>query len=393
MASAVAQSIDSHDKAPLLAGGAYKLGLARVASPGDRLSNAKIQQWFNNAWRDSLQTRYTAHDAAGNELERYAEKWTSGSWVAYQRRTKAYTSANNVYADTIFSGVTGSPVIATANSFTADGKPDVILRKIRLGGNWTEVYRDTYTYNASGFPESLLEENKIGGWVNYGRYLFGTDASGTLVAEEYQSFNGQTGNWDPVDFREYTYNSADSIVMVVGSLWNTATGAYEVEGRSIQRFNAQGLLDSIYNYKIDAATGDFPLNGIATYKYDARGNRIEQLDQIGSSLGALVNKERRLYSYTLTGLQEDVLAAASVTVAPNPASGSATLQYELTKATSVGVTLHDVLGRAVGAPVARTVQAAGLHTFSLDLTGVAPGVYVARVVAGTSVRQHKLVVR
>lgn len=77
----------------------------------------------------------------------------------------------------------------------------------------------------------------------------------------------------------------------------------------------------------------------------------------------------------------------ALSAGPNPASGTATLRFTLDAAQPVRVTVTDALGRAVLA-LDRTLGA-GPQALPLDVSGLAPGVYVARVTtsgASASVR-------
>ncbi len=68
-------------------------------------------------------------------------------------------------------------------------------------------------------------------------------------------------------------------------------------------------------------------------------------------------------------------------VVANPLRGVATVRFSTETAQTVRVALYDVLGRTV-----RTVAegaSVGARTASLDTAGLAPGVYVLRLVAGT----------
>lgn len=72
------------------------------------------------------------------------------------------------------------------------------------------------------------------------------------------------------------------------------------------------------------------------------------------------------------------LAAAVGPVVPNPTAGRATLALTLPEAARVTVDLFDAVGRLVrsGSPSERS---AGASSVSVDVSGLAPGVYVARV--------------
>jgi hypothetical protein len=72
----------------------------------------------------------------------------------------------------------------------------------------------------------------------------------------------------------------------------------------------------------------------------------------------------------------------ALSVAPNPAADEARLSFALDRLAGVSVTVHDALGRRVLVrDLGRRVP--GRHDATLDLRGLAPGVYVVRVMAGT----------
>ncbi|HEX9952368.1 MAG TPA: M36 family metallopeptidase [Rubricoccaceae bacterium] len=77
--------------------------------------------------------------------------------------------------------------------------------------------------------------------------------------------------------------------------------------------------------------------------------------------------------------------------APNPARGTVALAYSLAEAGAARVSLVDLLGREVAVVVAGE-QAAGRHAASLDVSGLAPGVYVVRLSSGGDALARRIVV-
>jgi len=69
---------------------------------------------------------------------------------------------------------------------------------------------------------------------------------------------------------------------------------------------------------------------------------------------------------------------------PNPFNPSTTIQYGLPKASSVELTVYDMLGRAVATLVNET-QSAGFHEVKFDAARLASGVYLYRLQAGSFV--------
>lgn len=88
-------------------------------------------------------------------------------------------------------------------------------------------------------------------------------------------------------------------------------------------------------------------------------------------------------SFTLipTANEETPETVADLTVAPNPVRDAATVRFGLAAPADVQVTVSDALGRRV---LERTVAlGAGDHTLPLDVSGLAPGLYLVRLGAGT----------
>lgn len=76
---------------------------------------------------------------------------------------------------------------------------------------------------------------------------------------------------------------------------------------------------------------------------------------------------------------------------PNPTAGSATLRYTLAADTEVRLDVFDVTGRRV-VTLVDGFQAAGEQQATLDASGLASGVYLVRLSAGSTVQSTRLVV-
>ncbi len=76
---------------------------------------------------------------------------------------------------------------------------------------------------------------------------------------------------------------------------------------------------------------------------------------------------------------------------PNPCDPTTTISYEIAIDGPVRLTMHDVLGREIAVPV-DAVQHAGMHTVTVDVRGLQPGVYFYRLVSGSYRATRRMVV-
>jgi len=92
------------------------------------------------------------------------------------------------------------------------------------------------------------------------------------------------------------------------------------------------------------------------------------------------------------GLENETINEGGVTVYPNPASENANVQMTLNSEEEVVVVVRDLAGKTI-----QTVNAgkltAGAHNITMDLEGVAQGMYTVTISAGTSTITQKLIVR
>jgi hypothetical protein len=84
--------------------------------------------------------------------------------------------------------------------------------------------------------------------------------------------------------------------------------------------------------------------------------------------------------------------ALGLQASPIPATDAVQLTYALPVSASVRVLLRDALGRQVGTPGTPSRQGAGPQSLALDLRGLAAGLYIATLEAGTWHQSVRVVV-
>ncbi|MGI4871955.1 MAG: alpha-amylase family glycosyl hydrolase [Janthinobacterium lividum] len=94
---------------------------------------------------------------------------------------------------------------------------------------------------------------------------------------------------------------------------------------------------------------------------------------------------------TLASRPQETLAF-KLSLAPNPASGTTTIAYELPTAATAAISVQNVLGQQVRTLVPAH-QGAGAQAQSLSLQGLAPGVYLVKLQAGELTQTARLLVQ
>ena len=150
---------------------------------------------------------------------------------------------------------------------------------------------------------------------------------------------------------------------------------FEAVGDFVQ---GAGTADALMNYRFE----DKNLPGVEKVYY-----RLEQVDLDGSISQSNVIE-------VLLGARMPLPTEFAVSVYPNPFNPSTTISYDLPEGAPVSVIIYDVLGQQVRHLISQ-FNSAGRYSVQWDARdnqgrGVASGVYIARVDAGTSTLSQKM---
>ena len=150
---------------------------------------------------------------------------------------------------------------------------------------------------------------------------------------------------------------------------------FEAVGNFVQ---GAGTADALMNYNFE----DTNLPGVEKVYY-----RLEQVDLDGSISQSNVIE-------VLLGARMPLPTEFAVNVYPNPFNPSTTISYELPESAPVSVVIYDVLGQQVRHLISQ-FNSAGRYSVQWDARdnqgrGVASGVYIAKVDAGTTTLSQKM---
>jgi hypothetical protein len=230
--------------------------------------------------------------------------------------------------------------------------------------------------------------------------LSGQTTDGTAVADEaavVRVTDAATTGWDVDDATKLTPPSAPyALIALVGE---RAGAPYRQAALSLP--SAEALVTLAFSathagtYTVTAEALGLPEGTSATLRDVVRGTVADLADGYTFTSDATDWTDRFVLHVSTDGVvsnepgapAEFALAAPS----PNPTSSSATVAFDVPEASTVSVTVYDLLGRRV-AVLAQGQVAAGHHTARLDAGTFAPGVYVVRMEAGTFSATRRLTV-
>jgi len=87
---------------------------------------------------------------------------------------------------------------------------------------------------------------------------------------------------------------------------------------------------------------------------------------------------------------EDVNPISAVAVSPNPVTTNATISFSLQNASEVAISIVNLMGQEV-LTINNSNEAAGIHSYNVDVTAIPAGNYIYRVVAGDAVTSGNIV--
>jgi uncharacterized delta-60 repeat protein len=173
----------------------------------------------------------------------------------------------------------------------------------------------------------------------------------------------------------------------------------------LARYSAAGALDATFNPARAAGPGYVPAGAYTQALASNLATASQVLTDPAGGILTLGGFETRSgqtqatgvllarYNTSATNLAVRPQAVAlGLQASPIPATDAVQLTYALPVSASVRVLLRDALGRQVGTPGTPSRQGAGPQSLALDLRGLAAGLYIATLEAGTWHQSVRVVV-
>ena len=219
-------------------------------------------------------------------------------------------------------------------------------------------------------------------WVTHGTQLYtaarstaGVTLAGALRSVQRSTDGGQT--FQPVA-TSTLFPGGSSVIAACGAAFFASTG------QAVVRSTDGGVTWAPWNVGL-------PGGGVSQLSCSLGGPGSGPAYVYAATSGTGEGVYRRDVSQsTVAGEAAPEASGLDLAVGPNPAARTATLRFVLAEPQTVRVALTDVLGRTV-LTLDRPLGA-GQQTIPLDVSGLAPGLYVARVATATGAAHRLLTV-
>ena len=274
------------------------------------------------------------------------------------------------------------PYTAVVGAFTTPSQVRRQWQTLHPPGStapWDSVHRYTYTYNALGQRTQELEELYfMDSFDVAARHLWTYNAKGQVAVAEIQTAPNGTPDWGLLQRATYTYNAAGKVQQIVNEMAGVSGTVYFNSSRSTFQFDAQGresvlTTDSWENnaWKVASQT---------LYAYNATSDPVSATAQLWNG-SSFQNYQRLLLTYQQVLGAQSAAGRRLLAVVPNPTtSAPAQLQLEAGMAAATGG-VYDQLGRQVAQLTVTPAQAAcGSLALPASLPA---GLYIVRLHTAT----------
>lgn len=280
------------------------------------------------------------------------ESWTAGGSGAYDDPDSWGTPNATIHSlipgtYTCEKGTTGAPVGTSYIKLTSKTVATIVAPGMAVSGI-LNVTISPPSFNVSGgFPYATRPQNLSGKWQHMGS---GAD-------------HGR--------------------VVVYLTKWNATTNMQDTVAKADSTLTGMAMAWEHFDVKLTYLSGATPDTGLIVLSSSS--------DPAAPVAGSYLYVDSLGLTGTVpSGVISVVTPNAASTIFPNPASSSAVVYYHSSTAKGITINLTDLNGRVVKSMSPKAVS--GENNFSLDLHGVAQGVYMVQVVDETGTAVQKLIV-
>ena len=344
-----------------------------------------VQRWTGSTWIDDYRVVWMADYTIGSLSQgTRTEVWEEGTWTAILRTISRSED-----------GLTGTTI---SESWTGD--------------RWNPYSKEVVAYDEQGLSDSTTVYEWQDGWIMRLQTSSARELDGGYRREEAYWSNGQLsftvsarsgpiGNW--LFYESQYWNNG---VVIAG--WRETrqldpegrerevlhssceNGAWEWDDRYAMAYDAQGRLVSVDHFAWEESQ----------WVNSARTRKSSPPSWPGISGGNSdgFNEFSRIsfcYRDAATAVEPGMGTLPATTELmqnyPNPGNPNSDIRYLISEFGNVRLAVYDMLGREV-ALLVNEMKPAGAYEVRFDASGLASGVYLYRLTAGSFVETRKMIV-
>jgi uncharacterized protein (UPF0218 family) len=173
----------------------------------------------------------------------------------------------------------------TKHSLSYDGHLNIVfdLHQKRESPNneWTNYYKQTYTYNMNDSLITYLEEawDLIQqSWINRVRKTYNYDDNANLINLISERWSQEINDWEFSSQKKYKYNSERNRTEYLNQFWDRFTGSWQNKSRNLYEYNESNYLisDTFEDWEV---TNEWIKEARGIYEFDNHGNLLIELWQ------------------------------------------------------------------------------------------------------------------
>jgi hypothetical protein len=262
-----------------------------------------------------------------------------------------------------------------------------------INQSYDTVYVNTYGYLAFDVDEEVLFSGFMADLADRGY-----NTSGNSLSPVSYKVIGTAGNRSfIVEFKNTSfYSDASGTDYVNLQMWlNEVDNSVEVHVGPVSVQTPATAYDGSSGPMVGVAQVD-PTFTTSIYSLMLEGNPASPTTTTlnMSTLNYLTGtpSNGQIYRFVPFGVgMSEYNSISSVSIYPNPLTDASVIEMNIQQDAHVNIAITDVTGRLIS-DIVDTELGAGAHQFKLNTSGLAEGIYFAKVTAGEKVTLHKMIV-
>jgi PKD repeat protein len=249
----------------------------------------------------------------------------------------------------------------------------------------TSVYNDPFNYNNPDFGFKAGSVAASGASFSDSK-LTDPFFTSTTYRGAFGGANNWTDCWTNFNPADEDYNAGPYVQQGAVAAFNATENDKEV---TFTNGSIGKKLTFAWDFGVASSTTDTSSMQNPKYTYADTGTYLVRLTVSSPCGDSTISKEVKVSGSV--GIEEETDNVGKVTIYPNPASTSATVEFELTEGTNVSINMFDISGRIVKS-VPSQFMMTGNNTINIETSDLNAGIYFTNIATDKSNKTYRLII-